>query len=73
MSKFVGGGWETKFSINIQLKKSDLDALPLDRWGNIFLAVGRRKSADEKTKQTHFVKVDDYRYEKLGIKQDEAF
>lgn len=73
MSKFVGTGWETKFSVNISLKKADLDKLPQDNYGNIFLCVSKRKEKDEKTKATHYVKVDDYRYEKLGLSTDEAF
>lgn len=73
MANFVGVGWETKYSVNISLKKEELDKLPKDQYGNIFLCVSKRKEQDEKNKSTHYVKVDDYRYEKLGLSKEEPF
>lgn len=73
MATFIGSGWETKYGVNLSLKKSELDNLPTDKYGNIFVAVSKRKEQDEKSKATHYVKVDDYRYEKLGVKTDDGF
>jgi hypothetical protein len=59
-TKFVGKGWAFQYGINISLKKSELEALEPNQYGDIKLCVMQRKDPDEKTKATHFVKVDDY-------------
>lgn len=60
-TKFVGKGWAFQYGINISLKKSELEALEPNQYGDIKLCVMQRKEPDEKTKATHFVKVDDYK------------
>jgi hypothetical protein len=59
-TKFVGKGWAFQYGINISLKKEDLMGLEPNQYGDIKLCVMARREPDEKTKATHFVKVDDY-------------
>lgn len=54
--KYYGKGWETQYGINISVNLKDIQSLPVDAYGNIKLFVGKRKSQDEKSKATHFVK-----------------
>lgn len=59
---FVGSGWDKtdgKF-INISLKLAELNKLTPNQYGDIKLTVVRRNAPDERSKATHFVKVDDY-------------
>jgi hypothetical protein len=46
--------------INIQIKKTDLENINVDNYGNIKLVVAAMKKVDEKTKATHTIYVDDF-------------
>lgn len=54
--KYVGKGWSNDYGIKVQLKKEDLLNLPTNKYGDIEVFVGQRKSIDEKSKATHWVK-----------------
>jgi hypothetical protein len=55
--KFVGKGWVNQYGgIKIQLKLEEIQSLPVNQWGDVELYVGQRKSPDEKSKATHYVK-----------------
>ena len=60
--KYVGKGWKNKQfdMINIQIKKTDLENITVDNYGNIKLVVAAMKKIDEKTKATHTIYVDDF-------------
>lgn len=54
--KYVGKGWENKYGISVQVNLKELQSLPVDNYGNVRIYVGKRKSPDEKSKATHWVK-----------------
>src|SRR3990167_8875524 len=67
---YVGKGWErtlklkdgnTITSLALSLKIDDLNKLPVNEYGDIKLIVGKRRSADEKSKATHWVAQDNYK------------
>ena len=64
---YCGSGWQSKFGVHISIKKSELDKLPVNKWGDYMLEVVERKSPDDKSKATHYVSVNTYGYEKAGI------
>lgn len=68
---FVGKGWSFSKGINISLKKEDLMSLEPNQYGDIKLCVMQRKEPDEKTKATHFVKVDDYKPKPSSVEEEE--
>jgi hypothetical protein len=63
---FVGEGWQSKYGISLSLKLADLNKLPTNKYGDIFVEVKERKEPNAKSKATHYVCKDDYRYGKLG-------
>lgn len=69
MSKpiYVGSGWESKFGVNISVKKDKIASLPTNKYGDIMLEVTVRREPDSKSGATHAVKVNTYQYDKLGI------
>ena len=69
---YVGSGWSSEYGVNISIKKADIDKLPVNKYGDILLSVGQRKSPDEKSKATHYVTVNDWAYDKAGIKIESA-
>ena len=71
-TKFVGKGWAFEYGVNIKLKKADLMDIPENEYGDISLTVMRRREPDEKTKATHFVKVNDYVKGQVRTKQEEG-
>jgi len=73
---FVGSGWKKTFEnggavLNMSLKLEALNKLPVDKYGNINIVAGARKSPDEgkspdeKSKATHWVAEDEYRSQKI--------
>lgn len=57
---YVGSGWIKTFEnggeiINLSLDIAKLTALPMDKYGNIKLTVGKLKTVNEKSKATHSV------------------
>lgn len=68
--QFVGTGWLKEFDnggrvVNLSIKKADIEQMPADQYGNVFLVVGKRKEQDPKSKATHWVAVDEYRMQKI--------
>lgn len=66
MPNFVGSGWLKTFSnggsvINIKIKKAEIEKLEPNEYGDIALVVAPRREPDEKSKATHYVKVDEYK------------
>lgn len=53
---YVGTGWENQYGINVSLNLEKIKALTPDAYGNVKVYVGKRKSVDEKSKSTHWVK-----------------
>lgn len=53
---YLGSAWQNDYGINVSLNLEKLKQLPVDNWGNIKIYVGKRKSVDEKSKATHWVK-----------------
>ena len=69
--RYCGKAWKKEFDngghvINVALNVNELKAAGLkpDQYGNIFLIIGERKSPDEKSKATHWVAVDEYKYKR---------
>ena len=63
---FVGGGWKSKYGIKLSIKKEKIESLPTNKYGDVLLEIQERKEPDPKSKQTHYVVVDDYAYGKLN-------
>lgn len=56
-ANYVGRGWENQYGdIKVSIKKSDIESLPVNEYGDILLYIGKRKEVDEKSKATHYVK-----------------
>lgn len=53
---YVGTGWENQYGINVSINLEKIKALTPDAYGNVKVYVGKRKSVDEKSKATHWVK-----------------
>lgn len=53
---YVGTGWENQYGINVSINLEKIKNLPVDNYGNVKVYVGKRKSVDEKSKATHWVK-----------------
>ena len=53
---YVGTGWENQYGINVSINLEKIKALTPDAYGNVKVYVGKRKSPDEKSKATHWVK-----------------
>lgn len=58
--QFVGAGWEHKYGVNIKIKKAEIEALPVNEWGEVALVVNKLKEQSPKSKATHYVAVDNY-------------
>lgn len=57
-NNYVGKGWANEYGIRISIKKEDIDNLPVSKYGEIQLYVGKRREIDDKSKATHYVKED---------------
>lgn len=53
---YVGTGWENQYGINVSINLEKIKQLTPDAYGNVKVYVGKRKSVDEKSKATHWVK-----------------
>ena len=53
---YVGTGWENQYGINVSINLEKIKALTPDAYGNVKVYVGKRKSPDDKSKATHWVK-----------------
>lgn len=60
-NNFVGTGWENSGGIRISIKKDKIAELETNQYGDVVLFVGKRREIDEKSKATHFVKVNEAR------------
>jgi len=72
--RYVGVGWLKEFKngghvLNISLKLDEVNKLPVDKYGNVYLVIGKRKEPDAKSKATHWVAVDEFKYQP----KDEGF
>jgi hypothetical protein len=55
--EIFGNGWENQYGgVRVSVNLEQLNMLPVDKYGNVSLFVQKRKSPDEKSKATHFVK-----------------
>jgi hypothetical protein len=61
---YVGGGWEHKFGVDVEIDLDKLKELKVDKWGRVHLKVNRRKEEDPKSKQTHWVAENDFYWNK---------
>jgi hypothetical protein len=70
--KTYGVGWEQGYYVNLSINPDELAKLPrVDKFGNVRATLCRYKVPnEERGSATHYIKLDEYYYNKKGIPLD---